>query len=85
MSDCNHVIGTATVDYHESIIHAGREAKGQTNFQRFNFCPYCGEDVAPEASEMEKMVAEHWEEFWKWYGDLHGESEMKRARAKSPY
>lgn len=77
-NECNHAVGTATVEYQLDILHADNDGSEphQDSFSPFAFCPYCGADVSAEADELAQRIADHWEKFWKRYG----EEEVQRVR-----
>ena len=75
---CDHDIGTATVEYQSEVIKVGDSASC-LNFFGYRFCPHCGDDVTALAKEFEGRVYDHWKDFWQWYGNQHGEQELRRA------
>ena len=82
IEECCHAVGTATVEYHLDILHAGDSVNNahEHSFEPFRFCPYCGKPVESEAAEVAARIQDKWEKFWQWYGEQHGVEELKRAR-----
>lgn len=58
MSDCDHAVGTAEVEYHREILHVNDSAEtvGEFEFSAFSFCPYCGNSVSEAASLRAKLI-----------------------------
>lgn len=82
MSECNHAVGTATVEYSVDMLLADDNGGGASeySFEAFNYCPYCGENVDAEANLVAERIRKHWEKFWVGYGEQHGSEELRRAR-----
>ncbi len=79
---CNHMVGTSIVEYYPDVLYADDDGDGsdEHSFSAFKYCPKCGKEVSVEAQIVADRITSKWNEFWRQYGERHGEEEMRRAR-----
>lgn len=69
---CKHAIGTATVEYQETVIHVDDRLMRYQHFCSWDFCPYCGKEVSEEVGEMHRSISANEEQWKEKYGSYLG-------------
>lgn len=53
---CNHVIGMATVDYHDDVVGPDDHLMDYQRFIGWKFCPWCGIEVSDLVAKMHEKI-----------------------------